>query len=470
MASLTPMMRQYIEMKEKHKDCLLLYRLGDFYELFFDDALLASKELEITLTGRDCGLEHRAPMCGVPYHAIGSYIDKLIKKGYKVAICEQTSDPAASKGLVERDVVRIITPGTVTENAMLSENENNYILSIFINDGVVGLAYADVSTGDFFVGKASPDEDASAFVSEVSRIMPSEIIYQNADKQLIDAISQIITEQTIFVSEYPAFTFETDNAKDSLESHFKVIGLHGFGLEDSHPGINAAGALIDYLRETQKNALAHINTIKVNERQEFMALDVFTRANLELTKTLREGKVKGSLFGIIDKTKTAMGARLLKRYINEPLQSINEINDRLDAVEEIKNNIRLCDEIESSIDGVFDLERLISRISYATLDARNCLALKASLEKLPQIKNAISGCETTLIKRLYSGLDVMEDIHSLLEASISENPPVGITSGSIIREGYNAQIDELRAASTKGKEWIAALEIDEQQATGIKKT
>ncbi len=469
MASLTPMMRQYVEMKEKHKDCLLLYRLGDFYELFFEDALLASKELEITLTGRDCGLEQRAPMCGVPYHAVGSYIDKLIKKGYKVAICEQTSDPAASKGLVERDVVRIITPGTVTENAMLSENENNYILSLYINGSTAGLAYADVSTGDFFVGKADLSEDASAVISEVSRIMPSEIIYRSEDKTVIDGLSAMIAEQNIFVSEYPQFTFETDNATDSLESHFKVMGLGGFGLEENHPGINAAGALIDYLRETQKNALSHINTIKVNDKQHFMALDVFTRANLELTKTLREGKVRGSLFGVIDKTKTAMGARLLKRYINEPLQSIAEINGRLDAVEEIKNDMRLCDDIEAAIDGVFDLERLISRISYATLDAKNCLSLKASLAKLPQLKKVTGGCSTALLSRLSGGLDVMEDIHSLLEAAIHENPPVGITGGGIIKEGYNAQVDELRHASTKGKEWIAELETKEQQATGIKK-
>ena len=469
MASLTPMMRQYIEMKENYKDCLLLYRLGDFYELFFEDALTASKELEITLTGRDCGLEERAPMCGVPYHAISSYIDRLIKKGYKVAICEQTSDPAASKGLVEREVVRIITPGTVTENAMLSETENNYILSIYIDGGEAGIAYADVSTGDFFVGRASLDGDNSAVISEASRIMPSEIIYRTGDKSAVAGLSAMIAEQSIFVSEYPSFTFETGSAKDSLESHFGVVGLGGFGLEENHPGINAAGALIDYLRETQKNALSHINTIKVNENRQFMALDVFTRANLELTKTLREGKVRGSLFGVIDKTKTAMGARLLKRYINEPLQGVAEINERLDAVEEIKNNMRLCDEIETAIDGVFDLERLISRISYASLDAKNCLALKASLAKLPQLKSVTSGCSSVLLKWLNGSLDTMDDIYKLLDEAVHENPPVGIMNGGIIKEGYSGEVDELRQASTKGKEWIAALEVKEQQATGIKK-
>ena len=469
MAELTPMMRQYVEMKEQHKDCLLLYRLGDFYELFFDDAILASKELEITLTGRDCGLEKRAPMCGVPYHSISSYIDKLIKKGYKVAICEQTSDPAASKGIVDREVVRIITPGTVTENTMLSENDNNYILSIYAKDDTAGLAYADVSTGDFFAGRASLNGDTSEVISEVSRILPSEIIYKSEDKHIIESLSQLITEQNIYVSEYPSFTFETETATDSLESHFKVMGLGGFGLEEGHPGINAAGALIDYLRETQKNALAHINTIKVNENQEFMALDVFTRTNLELTKTLREGKVKGSLFGIINRTKTAMGARLLKRYINEPLQSIHEINERLDAVEEIKNSKRLSDEIEAAIDGVFDLERLISKISYATLDAKNCLSLKVSLGRLPVLRNVISGCSSVLIKRLADGLDTMQDIQSFIEESIDENPPAGITNGGIIKQGYSPQIDELKEAATQGKEWIAALEAREQRLTGIKK-
>lgn len=464
MANITPMMKQYLLIKEKHQDCLLLYRLGDFYELFMEDAKIASKELEITLTKR-----HDYPMCGVPHHSVGSYIDRLIKKGFKVAICEQTSDPKTTKGIVDRDVVRIITPGTVTENAMLTETENNYILSIFTQGDTAGLAYADVSTGDFYIGKASLTDDISAIISEVSRIMPSEIIYSGKDKIVLDELKNIIAEQSIFVSEYPEFTFETESAADSLQSHFNVISLTGFGLEDGHPGINAGGALIDYLRETQKNALSHINTISVNNKQEFMALDVFTRANLELTKTLREGKVKGSLFGVIDKTKTAMGARLLKRCINEPLQNRHEIEDRLSAVEEIKNNQRLCDDIESAIDGVFDLERLISRISYATLDAKNCLSLKASIRKLPELKNVLSSCKSPLIQRLAGGLDTMDDIYELLDASIDENPPVGITNGSIIREGYSAEIDELKKASMKGKEWIAALESAEQQATGIKK-
>ncbi|MBT3319559.1 MAG: DNA mismatch repair protein MutS [Clostridia bacterium] len=464
MAKLTPMMRQYIEIKEKHKDCLLLYRLGDFYELFFEDAATASKELGLTLTKR-----HDYPMAGVPYHAVQSYIDTLIKKGYKVAICEQTSDPKAAKGIVDRDVVRIITPGTVIENAMLSETENNYIVSVFTEENKVGIAYADVSTGDFYIGDTTADGDYSQVISEISRILPSEIIYAQSDKALMDILAPMIAEQSIYISEYPAFTYEKDTAADSLMSHFNVLNLAGFGLAENSIGICAGGALIDYLRETQKNALAHINTIKVNNKQEFMALDVFTRANLELTKTLREGKVRGSLFGVVDKTRTAMGARLLKRYINEPLQNRSQIELRLNAVQELKKDLRLMDDIENAIDGVFDLERLISRISYASLDARNCLALKASLIRLPALKSVLSDCQSALLQRLHGELDVMEDIHALLEVSIEENPPIGITNGGIIKQGYNAQIDELKVASRNGKEWIASLQASEQQATGIKK-
>lgn len=467
MQQLTPMMRQYIELKEKHKDCLLMFRLGDFYELFFDDALCASRELEITLTGRDCGLSERAPMCGVPYHSVQGYIDKLIKKGYKVAICEQLTDPALSQGLVERGVVRIITPGTVTEDTILSDTDNNYILSIFGRQSKVGLAYADVSTGAFFVGECAADEDMSALISEISRIAPSEIIYCAADSGIIEKLGAMIKEQSIYVSEYPEFTFEHDTALDSLLMHFKVANLSGYGIEENSPCVGAAGALIDYLKETQKNALAHINTIRMTGR-EFMSLDVFTRGNLELTKTLREGKIKGSLYGTIDRTKTAMGGRLLKRYINEPLQNIAEINDRLGAVQEIKNSQPLSDRLALALEGVFDLERLISRISYCTLDARNCIALKNSLGRLPAIKDALAGCTCALLCRLRDGIDCMDDVYALLDAAIEPDAPAGIMEGGIIKAGYSAEIDELKSASRKGKQWIASLENTERQATGIK--
>jgi len=467
MQQLTPMMRQYVELKEKYKDCLLMFRLGDFYELFFEDAICASRELEITLTGRDCGLPERAPMCGVPYHSVQGYIDKLIKKGYKVAICEQLTDPAQSPGLVERDVIRVITPGTVTENTMLSDTDNNYILALHREDGSVGLAYADVSTGAFFAGECAADEEYSAVINEISRILPSEIIYCSDDKDIIDKLENIIKEQSIFISEYPGFTFERDTALESIMSHFNVTGVSGYGISEQSPAVGAA-ALIDYLKETQKNALSHINSIRVIGSSDFMAIDVFTRSNLELTRTLREGKVKGSLYGTLDRTKTAMGGRLLKRYINEPLQDINEIQLRLDAVEEIKGDLRLADSVGEALDGVYDLERLISRISYSTLDARNCLSLKSSLARLPLLKEAVKNCKSTLLMRLCSGLDCMEDIYALLDDAIEEEAPAGITEGGIIKKGYNAEIDELKEASKKGKSFIASLESTERESTGIK--
>ena len=468
MQQLTPMMQQYIELKEKYKDCLLMYRLGDFYEMFFEDALTASRELEIVLTGRDCGLEQRAPMCGVPHHAIQGYVDKLIKKGFKVAICEQLTDPALSKGLVERDVIRVITPGTVTENGLLSETDNNYILSLFQQDDCIGIAYCDVSTGAFYTAECVADEALAALYSEVSRIQPSEIICGAGDAALMDKLSPWIKEQGVFTSEYPEFAFERGIALDTLKSHFKVAGLAGFGLDENGPAVCAAGALVDYLKETQKNALSHINTIRLSSQSEYMALDMFTRSNLELTKTLREGKVRGSLFGVLDHTKTSMGARLLKRSIGEPLQNIREIDERLDAVQEIVCDPPMLDRIAQELDGVFDLERLITRIAYATLDARNCLAIKKSLAKLPELKKAVSGCKSALISRLHDGLDCMEDVCALLEVAIDENAPAGITEGGFIREGYNAQIDELKRAAKEGMDWIASLETSERVATGIK--
>ncbi len=465
MPQLTPMMQQYINLKDKYKDCLLMYRLGDFYELFFEDALKASRELEIVLTGRDCGLPERAPMCGVPHHSVQGYIDKLVKKGYKVAICEQLSDPALSKGLVERDVVRVITPGTVTEDISLNDSDNNYIVSLHKKDDKIGYAYADVSTGAFFAGDCEQQDDGVP--SELSRIHPSEIIYSQSAKCVIEKLNEL-TKQNVYLSNYPDFAFEQDVAADSLCSHFKVSSLAGFGIDENSAAAGAAGALIDYLKETQKNALFHINTVRLISKGAYMSLDSFTRANLELVRTLRDGKVKGTLFHTIDRTATAMGARLLKRSINEPLQSITQINERLDAADEIKNDLVLSETLSQALAGVFDIERLIARISYGTLDARGALSIAASLKKLPAIKSALEGSKTALLKRLHSSLDVMDDMLSLIESSVDENAPAGITEGGIIKKGYNAKIDELKEAARKGLEWIAALESAERKNTGIK--
>lgn len=467
MAELSPMMRHYVELKEKYKDSILMYRLGDFYEMFFDDALLASRELEIVLTGRDCGLPERAPMCGVPHHSVQGYIDRLIAKGYKVALCEQLSDPSQSKGLVERDVVRVVTPGTVIDTASLTESENNYIMAL-CGGSPIGLCYADVSTGVFYIGECQSDEGLASLMSEVARIQPREIIFRTEDKAVIDHLGGVIKEQGIYASEYPSFVFEKDTAVDSLLKHFKVASLSGYGISNDMVGVCAAGAMIDYLKETQKNALTHINAIQFHSASTYMALDMFTRANLELTRTLREGRVKGSLFGTLDKTKTAMGARLLKRSINEPLQSVDEINRRLDAVDELRSDLPRMDAVAAALDGIFDLERLITRISYATLDARNCLALKNSLVRLPALKKALACSTSVLLNGLHDSLDVMEDICALLEASIDEDAPAGITEGGIIKTGYNADIDELKDMSHNGKQQIAGLESAERQATGIK--
>ena len=432
MQQLTPMMMQYVRLKEKYKDCILMFRLGDFYEMFFDDAVLASRELEITLTGRDCGLEQRAPMCGVPYHAAQGYIDRLIKKGHRVAICEQLTDPALSSGLVERDVIRVITPGTVTEDSILPRGENNYIMALNFTDKGAGAAYADVSTGAFFVSGCGAN-DIESCLNEISRVSPNEIIYSEDEKASFSKIEPFVREQGIFVTEYPAFTFGRETALKTLLSHFKVSNLSGFGIDENCEYIGAAGALLDYLKETQKNSLSHINAMRLHGAKRFMSLDVYTRANLELTRTLREGRVKGTLLETIDRTKTPMGARLLKRYICEPLQDVAEINERLGAVGELKSRRRLSDEIGRALDGVCDLERLISRISYSTLDARNCLALKNSLKKLPPLKDALKKCESALLSRLHDSLDCMEDICALLEAAIDEDAPAGITEGGIIK-------------------------------------
>ena len=407
-------------------------------------------------------------MCGVPHHAIQGYVDKLIKKGYKVAICEQMTDPALSKGLVERDVIRVVTPGTVTDGVGLSETDNNYILSLFKQDERIGVAYCDVSTGAFYAAECAADEAFAALMSEVSRVQPSEIIFSADDALIMAKLAPWVKEQNVFTSEYPEFAFERNIALDSLKAHFKVAGLSGYGLDEQSPAVCAAGALIDYLKETQKNALSHINTIRLSSQSKYMALDMFTRSNLELTKTLREGKVRGSLFGVLDHTKTSMGARLLKRSIGEPLQDIREIDERLDAVQEIVGDPPMMDRIAQALDGVFDLERLITRIAYATLDARNCLAIKKSLAQLPELKKAVRGCSAALISQLGSGLDCMEDIYELLGAAIDEDAPAGITEGGFIKQGYNAKIDELKRAAQEGLEWIASLEASERTATGIK--
>lgn len=466
-ANVTPMMSQYLRLKEKYSDCLLFFRLGDFYEMFFEDAVTASRELEIMLTGRDCGLEERAPMCGVPYHAVDSYISRLIAKGYKVALCEQMEDPALAKGLVERDVIRIYTAGTVIEESMLDERANNYIVAMDYFDDGIGLACCDVSTGSFSVCEFTGDGIDKAAVDELVRISPTEIIVNDGMFLQQPLIKQI--QALYHVECTDARTFDPQKAELRLLRHFSVTTLTSFGCEKMKLAIPAAGALISYLEETQKNSLAHIRKITVLHRDLYMALDASTRRNLELTKPLHyEGSKKSTLLYLLDKTCTAMGARLIKNYIEQPLQNIDEIEMRQDAVAELNSSAKSRKALRDALDSIYDIERLCSRIAYSTVNARDCVALRNSLAKLPSVYELTSKLSAGAYLRIASRLDMMEDVTALLNAAIIDDPPVGVKDGGIIKNGYNDEVDSLREASSNGKNWIAKMEADERVNTGIK--
>lgn len=462
MAGLTPMMQQYMEVKSKYKDCILFYRLGDFYEMFFDDALTASRELELTLTGRDCGLSERAPMCGVPYHAVETYLDRLIEKGYKVAICEQMEDPALAKGLVQRDVIRVVTPGTVIESGMLDERSNNFLLSVCFSGEKAGLAFADVSTGEFFVHQV---EDAGrTLADEVTRISPVEIIASDLIR-----LREYVNRDDLSMSERPGTTFQYQNASETLCKHFHLQDLSPLGLTDEYRlAAQAAGALMSYLDETQKNALEHITELRIYQGGDTMLLDRNTRRNLELTESLRSRTKKGSLLWLMDKTSTAMGGRLLRSWIEQPLVNREEILRRLDAVEEFTSQHVLTMTLSEELQGVYDVERLLSKVSYKSLNARDCLSLCASLKKVPGIRNLLSGAQSQGVQAVYALLDPLEDLTGLLERAIHPDAPPVISEGGIIRDGYSAILDEYRSAATNGKQWIVDLEAKEREATGIK--
>ena len=462
MAGLTPMMQQYMEVKSKYNDCILFYRLGDFYEMFFDDALTASRELELTLTGRDCGLSERAPMCGVPYHAVETYLDRLIEKGYKVAICEQMEDPALAKGLVQRDVIRVVAPGTVIESGMLDERSNNFLLSVCFSGEKAGLAFADVSTGEFFVHQV---EDAGrTLADEVTRISPVEIIASDLVR-----LREYVNRDDLSMSERPGTTFQYQNASETLCKHFHLQDLSPLGLTDDYRlAAQAAGALMRYLDETQKNALEHITELRIYQGGDTMLLDRNTRRNLELTESLRSRTKKGSLLWLMDKTSTAMGGRLLRSWIEQPLVNREEILRRLDAVEEFTSQHVLTMTLSEELQGVYDVERLLSKVSYKSLNARDCLSLCASLKKVPGIRNLLSGAQSQGVQAVYALLDPLEDLTGLLERAIHPDAPPVISEGGIIRDGYSAILDEYRSAATNGKQWIVDLEAKEREATGIK--
>ncbi len=465
MAQLTPMMQQYIETKEQYKDCILFYRLGDFYELFFDDALIGSKELEITLTGKDCGQEERAPMCGVPYHAVESYLNKLVAKGYKVAICEQVEDPKEAKGIVKREVIRIVTPGTNLNAQALDETRNNYLVCIVYMADRYGVSVADISTGEYLVTEI---EDERKLLDEITKFGPSEIICNHSFYVSGVDIDDMKDRLGITVFALESWYFDDGLCSRVLMEHFGVSALEGLGLSDYSCGVIAAGALLKYLMETQKTSIANLTRLVPYSIGKYMILDSSTRRNLELCETLREKNKKGSLLWVLDKTKTAMGARLLRKFVEQPLIETKEIRERLDAVEELKDNAITREELREYLNPVYDLERLISRISYQTANPRDMIAFKTSLAMLPHIKYIMKGLQSPLLVQLENRMDALEDLHALIEASIVEEPPIGIRDGGIIKEGYNEEVDRLRNAKSDGKSWLAELEAKEREKTGIR--
>ena len=467
MNELTPMMRQYMEVKQQYPDCFLFYRLGDFYEMFFDDAIEGSKILELTLTGRDCGLDERAPMCGVPYHAVDSYVNKMISLGHKVAICEQMEDPALAKGLVTRSVTRVITPGTVIEEKMLDGSKNNYIFALNYTPNGIGYAYSDISTGVFYACEVYGGNASMILFDELTRLSPSEIV---ANEQLFE--QEYLTKRIrsgYYLEKIPNVRFHPEQAEKRLKEHFSVVSLKGYGLEGKTLAVGAAGALLSYLEETQKNALTHIHTIKHLNRSAFMQLDASTRRNLELTQPLQyNGSKKSTLLYLLDATKTRMGARLLRNWIDCPLQTKNDIVYRLQAVDVFVRDLRTRKMLGEYLDSVYDIERLTSKIAYGTINGRDCIALMNSLRQITPITMLLCGIPTEAIDTIVRELDPMDDVIGLIDAAIDPNPPVNIKDGGLIRKGYNAEVDELRAVSGDSQNMLDQIVAREKEATGIK--
>ena len=465
MAELTPMMKQYMETKSQYQDCILFYRLGDFYEMFFDDALTASRELEITLTGKNCGQEERAPMCGVPYHAVESYLNKLVSKGYKVAICEQVEDPKTAKGIVKREVVRIVTPGTNLDTQALDESKNNYIMCIVYIADRYGVSVADITTGDYFVTEI---ENSAKLMDEIYRFSPSEIICNEAFYMSGMDLDGMKDRLGITIYSLDAWYFDDAVCRQKLLDHFKVSSFAGLGLADYDCGVISAGALLQYLLETQKNDLSNLTQITPYAAGKYMMLDSSTRRNLELCETLREKQKRGSLLWVLDKTKTAMGARTLRKYVEQPLIDKKEIEKRLDAVQELKDQAISREELREYLSPVYDLERLIMKITYGSANPRDLTAFRTSLEMLPPIRYILQDMQCGLLQSITEDLDPLEDLCTLIASAIREEPPIAMKEGNIIRDGYNEEVDKLRRAKSDGKDWLAKLEDEEKEKTGIK--
>ena len=462
---LTPMMKQYMQTKEEYKDCILFYRLGDFYEMFFDDAFTASKELEITLTGKNCGLEERAPMCGIPYHAVDSYLNRLVSKGYKVAICEQVEDPKTAKGIVKREVIRVVTPGTNLDTQGLDETKNNYIMCIVYMADRYGLSVADVTTGEYLVTEL---DSQTKLMDELYKFMPSEIVCNEAFYMSGLDLDDLKNRLHMAIYSLEAWYFDDALCRETLQEHFKVASLEGIGLSDYECGMIASGALLKYLEETQKNSLSHMSRLTRYATGNYMVLDSATRRNLELVETLREKQKRGSLLWVLDKTKTAMGARTLRKYVEQPLIDKKSIVKRLDAVAELKDNAICREEIREYLNPVYDLERLVGKITYQSANPRDLIAFQSSLSMLPSVKCILKDMESDLLKEIYEELDPLEELCDLVGRAIQEEPPLAMKEGGIIKDGYNEEVDRLRKAKSEGKNWLADLETKEREKTGIK--
>ena len=463
--ALSPMMQQYVATKEEHKDCILFYRLGDFYEMFFEDAILVSKELELTLTGKDCGLEERAPMCGVPYHAAENYINKLVSKGYKVAIGEQVEDPKLAKGLVKREVVRIVTPGTNINSQTLDEKKNNYIMSIVYFGDIYGISTADLSTGDFYVTEV---DSQRSLLDEINKFMPAEVICNNSFSVSGVDIDDIKTRLAIPVFALDDWYFDDDTCKRCLLTHFKAQTLEGLGLIDYSAAIVSSGSLMLYFQETQKNALAQLTRITTYSTGKYMIIDTSTRRNLELVETLREKQKRGSLLWVLDKTKTAMGGRLLRSYIEQPLIEKADIIARQEIITKLNSSMITREELREYLNPIYDLERIISKIASKSAGPRDLVSFKNSLMMLPHIKLLLNEFDTSLMNEIKDELDTLEDIAKLIDDAIVEEPPLALKDGGLIKDGYNEEIDRLRSAKTEGKTWLMDLETEERERTGVK--
>ena len=463
--NMSPMMQEYCKTKEEYKDCILFYRLGDFYEMFFDDALLVSKELELTLTGKDCGLEERAPMCGIPFHAADTYINRLIERGHKVAICEQVEDPKKAKGLVKRAVIRVVTPGTTLDATSLDESKNNYLMSIVSIADRFGCAIADITTGDCFLTEVP---NSQKLVDEINKFSPAEIICNDSFFMSGVDTDNLKERLGICIFSLDAWYFDDDTCRKELREHFHVTNLEGLGISDYDSGIIAAGALFLYLKETQKTALSQMTTIRPYTAERYMLIDSSSRRNLELVETLREKQKRGSLLWVLDKTKTAMGARTLRSFVEQPLIDAEEINRRLEALEELNEKPMLRDEIREYLNPVYDLERLVSRISFKSANPRDMVAFASSLEMIPYIKQVLKDFQAPILKEIYEDMDSLEDITDLIKHAIVDEPPLAQKDGGIIREGFNEDVDKFRSARTDGKKWLTELETKERERTGIK--